>query len=278
MNTNFFKQIVIGSEVFSGAWGIKFNEKKINIILKHAFEKGIREIDTAPIYGKNKHDVEKKIGKIIKKENLKYIINTKFTINKSLIGSTSDLKKNLKSQLETSLRSLKKDTIDNYFFHSGSNEEFMIDEIWEFLNKKKKDGDIKNLCLSLKHDLVKNNSLKQLNYLEKYGIDKISTVCNLYSRESIRKVIPFCKKKNLFIYGRMPLAKGLLSGKYKNLDSFDRLDPRSKDLKLTMKIINFSKNIKNLSAKKAVMWSLKHCDKVILGFKNIEQIQNLNDK
>ena len=44
-----------------------------------------------------------------------------------------------------------------------------------------------------------------------------------------------------------------------------------------MKIINFSKNIKNLSAKKAIMWSLKHCDKVILGFKNIEQIQNLND-
>ena len=102
-------------------------------------------------------------------------------------------------------------------------------------------------------------------------------MCNLYSKESLKKVIPFCKKKKLFIYGRMPLAKGLLTGKYKNLDTFDRLDPRSKNLKLTMKIINFSKNIKNLSAKKAIMWSLKHCDKVILGFKNIEQIQNLND-
>ena len=30
----------------------------------------------------------------------------------------------------------------------------MIDDIWDFLNKKK-DGLIKNLCLSLKHDLVK---------------------------------------------------------------------------------------------------------------------------
>ena len=48
----------------------------------------------------------------------------------------------------------------------------------------------------------------------------------------------------------MPLAKGLLTGKYKNLDTFDRLDPRSKNLKLTMKIINFSKILKICLRKK----------------------------
>ena len=73
----------------------------------------------------------------------------------------------------------------------------------------------------------------------------------------------------------MPLAKGLLTGKYKNLDTFDRLDPRSKNLKLTMKIINFSKNIKNLSAKKAIMWSLKHCDKVILDLRILNKFKIL---
>ena len=106
MKNNLFKKIVIGSEVFSGAWGIKFNEKKINQILKYAFDKGIREIDTAPVYGIKLHEVEKKIGKVIKKENLKYKINTKFSINKSLIKNKTDLKKSLKSQLENSLRSL----------------------------------------------------------------------------------------------------------------------------------------------------------------------------
>lgn len=256
---------------------MKFEEKKINRILKFAYDKGIREIDTAPIYGKNNHDVEKKIGNVIKKANLKYKINTKFSINKLLINNKTELEKNLKSQLENSLKSLKKNSIDNYFFHSGTDEEFMIDDAWNFLNKKKEEGLIKNLCISMRHELVKKNSLKQLDYLEKYGIDKISTVCNLYSKESLKKVVPLCKKKNIFIYGRMPLAKGLLTGKYKSSSAFDRFDPRSKDLKLTKKIIDFSKKIKNLSAKKSVMWSLKHCDKVILGFKNIEQIQNLND-
>ena len=269
--------MVIGSEVFSGAWGLKFDEKKIYTILRYAYDKGIREIDTAPIYGKNNHDVEKKIGNVIKKANLKYKINTKFSINKLLIKNKVELEKNLKSQLENSLKSLKKDSIDNYFFHSGTDDEFMIDDAWNFLNQKKKDGLIKNLCISLRHDLVKKNSLKQLDYLEKYGINKISTVCNLYSKESLKKVVPICKKKNIFIYGRMALAKGLLTGKYKSLNAFDRYDPRYKDLKLTKKIIDFAKKIKNLSAKKSVMWSLKHCDKVILGFKNIEQIKSLND-
>ena len=175
-------------------------KKKINIILKHAFEKGIREIDTAPVYGEKDHDVEKKIGNVIKKENLKYKISTKFSINKLLIKNKTDLKKSLKSQLENSLRSLKKDTIDNYFFHSGTNQEFMIDDIWDFLNKKKKDGLIKNLCLSLKHDLVKKNSLKQLDYLEKYGIDKISTVCNLYSKSHLKKLFLFVKKKIIYLW------------------------------------------------------------------------------
>ena len=108
--------MVIGSEVFSGAWGIKFDEKKIYTILRYAYDKGIREIDTAPIYGKNNHDVEKKIGNVIKKANLKYKINTKFSINKLLIKNKDEIEKNLKSQLENSLKSLKKDSIDNYFF------------------------------------------------------------------------------------------------------------------------------------------------------------------
>ena len=141
--------------------------------------------------------------------------------------------------------------------------------------KKKKDCLIKNLCLSLKHDLVKKNSLKQLEFIDQYQIEKISTVCNLYSRESLKKVIPFCKKKNLTIYGRMPLAKGLLTGKYKDFSKFDKLDPRNNNIEMTQKIITYSKKIKNLSAKKSVLWSIKHCDKVIIGFKNIYQIKNL---
>jgi len=274
---NLFRKIVLGSEVFSGSWGVKFSLKKINEILNFAYELGVREIDTAPVYGKKNHDVEKKIGNILNKENLKYSVSTKFTVDKNLLKNRSNILKSVKNQLEGSLRSLKTDTIDNYFFHSGTDEEFFNNDVWELLIKKKKEGKIRNLCLSLKHDLVKKNSLKQLDFIDQYEIDKISTVCNLYSKESLKKVIPFCKNKKLLIYGRMPLAKGLLTGKYNDLSKFDKFDPRINNLQMTKKIIKFSKTIKNLSAKNSVLWSLKHCDKVVLGFKNINQIKNLNN-
>lgn len=275
MKYNLFKKIVLGSEVFSGSWGLNFNLNKINKILKFAFDSGIREIDTAPIYGKKKHDIERKIGRILFKEKLKYLISTKFTINKDLLNNKDILLKSIETQLEESLKSLKTDSIDNYFFHSGTDEEFLNDDVWEYLIKKKKQGLIKNLCLSLKHDLVKKNSLKQLDFIDQYEIDKISTVCNLYSKESLKTVIPICKKKKLSIYGRMPLAKGLLTGKYTDLSKFNKLDPRTNNLEVTHKIINFSKKIKNLSAKNSVLWSLKYCDKVVIGFKNINQIESL---
>ena len=70
--------------------------------------------------------------------------------------------KPIEDQFERSLKFLKRNYIDNYFFHSGTDEEFFNDDIWEFLYSKKKKGLIENLCLSLKHDLVKKNSLKSL--------------------------------------------------------------------------------------------------------------------
>ena len=275
MKNNLFKKIVLGTEVFSGSWGIKFSSAQIKKILIFGYKNGIRELDTAPIYGKKNHEIEKRLGHILKSEKLKYKINTKFTINKFLLKDKKSLLKDLNNQLERSLKSLTRDSIDNYFFHSGTDDEFFNDDVWEFLYKKKKKGLIRNLCLSLKHDLVKKNSLKQLYLHDQYKINKISTVCNLYSRESLKKVIPFCKKNKISIYGRMPLAKGLLTGKYKDVSKFNKIDPRVNNLKLTKKIINFSKNIKNLSAKNSVLWSLKHCEKVVLGFKNINQIKNI---
>ncbi len=272
-----YNRIVLGTEVFSGSWGVNFSSSEIKKILIFGYQNGIREFDSSPNYGKKKHDVEKIIGQILKREKLNYKINTKFTINKYLLKDKQKLLKDLNNQLENSLKSLKVDTIDNYFFHSGTDAEFFNDDVWDFLYQKKKKGLIKNLCLSLKHDLVKKNSIKQLYSCGKYKIKKISTVCNLYTKDSLKIVIPFCKKNKIIVYGRMPLAKGLLTGKYKDLSRFKKADPRVNNFLLTKKIIKFSKTIKNMSAKNSVLWSLKHCDKVVIGFKNINQIKNLDN-
>ena len=137
MNNSLFKKIVLGTEIFSGSWGTKFSSTQIKEILISSYENGIRELDTAPVYGKQNHEVEKRLGQILKKENLKYKISTKFSINKNLLLKKNFLLNDVNKQLEKSLISLKRDFVDNYFFHSGSDEEFFNDEVWNLLLEKK---------------------------------------------------------------------------------------------------------------------------------------------
>ena len=70
----------------------------------------------------------------------------------------------------------------------------------------------------------------------------------------------------------MPLAKGLLSGKYNSSSIFSINDPRSKDLLLTRKILTKINEEKNVNIDWAIKWALNHVDKIIVGTKSEEQI------
>jgi myo-inositol catabolism protein IolS len=272
-----FKKIILGTEVFSGAWGLSFSEKKVDQIIQKAFENNIKEIDTSPSYGKLLHQVESLIGKSIKNHRSKLIINTKFS--NQILGSNnyqSQLRiSHLQKSIDLSLKALKTDYIDNLFFHSGADTEFFYDDLWYHLNSLKKKGIVKNLGVAIKHDLVKKNHLSQIKIFKEYQISMVSTVLNMYSQESLKILIPFCKKNKLTVYSRMPLAKGLLSGKYTYGHKFSPEDPRSKNYIFTNKILRFVKKNKKIDANSAIKWAIEHSDKTILSFKNIEQINNL---
>ena len=187
--------LVLGTEVFSGNWGKPFSEKTAEQILILAHNRGLIEIDTAPSYGKLSM-VEKLIGKISKKNSLNFKISSKFNIknDKNENLNDKDLVNEVTKQLDTSLKNLNTECFEIYYFHSGTDNEFFNEKIWNYLVKRKKLGDIKKLGLSIKHDLVINDNLDQLYNAKKFGISSIQTVLNLYSNQSLKKVIPFCKK------------------------------------------------------------------------------------
>jgi len=175
--------------------------------------------------------------------------------------------------LQETLASLKTDYLDIYYFHSGNDEFFFNDSIWKFLNKMVKEGVIKKLGLSLNHGLVKSGSNKQLLAAKDYGISIVQTVLNLVSKEALEFVIPYCKKEGLEIYGRMPLAKGLLSGKYSSTSIFSENDPRGKDPKMTEQILTkVSNEQKEINLKYALQWALEHSEKIVVGTKTPEQL------
>jgi aryl-alcohol dehydrogenase-like predicted oxidoreductase len=251
--------------------------KDVSKILDFALEQGVSEIDTASSYGDD-HFVEKLLGDALAGNRNKFIIASKFHINQSgnnkgLAVKTID---EIKNDLTNTLDSLKTDYLDLYYFHSGIDEIFFQDHIWMFLNEMVKLGVIKKLGLSLNHGLVKLGSNKQLLGAKEYGISVVQTVLNLISREAMEFVIPFSKKENLEIYGRMPLAKGLLSGNYSLASIFAENDPRGKDLKMTEQILQkVANDERKINIDYAIQWALDYTQKIVIGVKTPEQLHGV---
>lgn len=267
-------RIILGTEVYSGNWGINYCAKDVKKILDFALDHGVCEIDTASSYGDD-HFVEKLLGKALSGNRNKFRIASKFHINQSgnnkgfPIITIVDIEKDLKNTLE----SLKTDYLDIYYFHSGIDEFFFQDHIWGFLNEMVKKGVIKKLGLSLNHGLVKSRSNKQLLAVKDYGVSVVQTVFNLISKDALDFVIPFCKKEGLEIYGRMPLAKGLLSGKYSSDSIFAENDPRGKDPKMTEQILEkIASDERKINIDYAIQWALDYTDKIVIGVKTPEQM------
>ena len=271
MIDNSANKMWLGTELYSGSFGIKYTQNELHTIIDYCIDIGLDKIDTAECYGVD-IPLEKLLGEALLNKRDKFFIATKFGHhynNKQQIENFSLT--NVKKQLESSLRNLKTDYIDIYYFHSGGNSEFDNDELWGFLNKMKTKGIIRELGLSLKHSLVTNKDNAQINKAKEYGITIVQTVLNLFSQQSLEYVVPFCKKNNIKVFGRMPLAKGLLSGKYCKDHKFDGSDLRSADQSQAEKIISAHKNV---TVKEALDWSNNLVDEIVIGSKNKEQIMD----
>jgi myo-inositol catabolism protein IolS len=255
----------MGTELYNGSFGNSYSQKDLESILSYAEEIGVDKIDTAECY-----NMEEMIGKSLLGKKNRFKIATKFGHQfhrKNKINNFSLV--SIKEQLELSLKNLNIEQIELYYFHSGSNIEFNNDDLWEYLLGMQAKGAIKNLGLSIQHDLVIKQDNFQINLVKKYGINVVQTVLNKFSQHSLQYVIPFCKKNKVKVFGRMPLAKGLLTGKYKSDHIFNENDQRSRSSSLNRDIINNNHSENYFSSLK---WCTSHVDEVVIGSKNKEQL------
>ena len=274
--------IGIGTDQFSGGWNKHFTNTEVTKILNHGKKLGINFIDTAECYGN--HASELLIGESIKKSRDHWIIQTKFghRYNNTNNMITDFNPKSVISQFEKSLKSLKTDYVDVYQFHSGTNDEFFQNELWDVLNQLVKSGKIKHLGVSIVNSSILSEDYQQLKNSKNYNCKIIQVVYNRLNAKVEEIVLPYCLKNNLGVIARVPLAKGHLSGKYLPNFQFSDNDIRSTHDKDQTRIQlakvkqireNEVPNGVNL-AQWALSWCLKHesISCVIPGCKNLEQL------
>jgi aryl-alcohol dehydrogenase-like predicted oxidoreductase len=271
----------VGTWQFGGEWGKMFAMSEVNAMLARAKALGINLLDTAECYGD--HLSESLIGQAIEHEREDWIIATKFghkfhgRFDRTYHWTPSEVRE----QLEASLKALRTDYVDIYQFHSGDDEAFDQEGLWEMLNEQVEAGKIRYLGISI----GSNDNLYQTSKATKVNADVIQVIYNRLDKTPEQRVFPSCIAQDLGVLARVPLASGFLSGKYKPGTKFtDASDVRSRrdqarvqeKLELVQEIQQTEVPEGVAMAPWALAWCLQHpavtC--VIPGCKSVAQVES----
>jgi len=194
----------VGTWQLGGDWGKDFTQAEADAMLGRAAEIGINLIDTAACYGPD-HLSESMIGRFLRgRDRDDWVIASKFGHRP---GWQPD---ELRQTLDDSLRALGTDYIDVWQFHSGSDEQFRTEGMWEELNRQVESGKVRHLGISI----GPNTNIYQTSRATEVNASTIQVVYNRLDRGAEEQVLPSCEEQDLGVLARVPLASGLLSGKY----------------------------------------------------------------
>jgi aryl-alcohol dehydrogenase-like predicted oxidoreductase len=271
--------IGMGTWQFGGEWGRSFSQADADAILDKAAELGVNFIDTAECYGD--HLSEGLIGDYLsRRERSRWIVATKFGHHFNRFQDrTEDFSvAGVQQQLEASLRALRSETIDLYQFHSGSDSQLLNEDLWAMLAEQKRAGKIRHLGISI----LGKGSGAQAREARRLGVEVLQVIYNRLDRRPEQLYFPHAQQDNLGILARVPLASGLLSGKYWPGVTFPANDWRStftaekmgKDLAEVERIRQTEVPAGVSMAQWALAWCLKHpvVSTIIPGCQNPAQV------
>jgi myo-inositol catabolism protein IolS len=210
----------VGTWQFGGEWGKAFTQEEVDRLFRRARDLGINLIDTAECYGD--HLSETFIGRAISGERESWVIATKFghRFHRNFERTQHYSVTEVREQLEASLAALGTDYVDLYQFHSGSNDAFDHPELWDMLQEQVRLGKVRHVGLSVSP----NDNIYQVSKASDAGIRTVQVVYNRLDQQPEAAVLPSCVAQNLGVLARVPLASGLLSGKYRPGAEFSRPD------------------------------------------------------
>jgi aryl-alcohol dehydrogenase-like predicted oxidoreductase len=273
--------IGIGTWQFGGEWGVNFSQAQVDAILDTAAECGINLIDTAECYGPD-HLSEKLVGDYLsRRDRSKWIVATKFGHHFKGFWDRDDKFSvtDVQKQSDESLKALRVEAIDLYQFHSGTDAEFQNDKLWATLAELKRAGKIRHLGVSI----MQKGSELQAREAANVGAEALQVVYNRLDRRPEQIYFQHAQRDNLGILARVPLASGLLSGKYKPGTTFAANDVRSvfdaEKMKLDLAEVEAIKKTELPPGVPMSQWALAWCLKnpivtaLIPGCKNLEQVK-----
>ncbi|HXV49385.1 MAG TPA: aldo/keto reductase, partial [Candidatus Binatia bacterium] len=192
-----------------------------------ALELGVNFIDTSDAYGAGYS--ETLLGNALKGKRDKVILATKGgnVMTGPNRGKRIFEPDYISRVMNESLDRLQTDYIDLYQLHNPSVEVIEKGEVWDVLERAKQAGKIRHYGVSI-------NTMEEGVAAVKDGrSETIQVEYNLLAQESSEKIFPLALNANVGVIARIPLRRGILTGKLTSEDEqrFQGEDVRARSFK-----------------------------------------------
>ncbi len=211
-------EVGLGTWQIGADWGKAFSEDKAFEILTAAVESGITFFDTADVYGNGQS--ESFIGQFLKHSDKSIRVATKFGRGADVFPASYS-KDAMRSAIENSLSRLDVDSLDLLQLHCIPTIEMQKGEVFDWLRDFKSEGLIKTFGASV--ESVEEGLL----CMEQEGIQSLQIIFNIFRQKLVTELLPVAENKGVGLIVRLPLASGLLSGKFTKQTQFNEQDHRN---------------------------------------------------
>ena len=221
----FVSRIGLGTWAIGGwMWGGADDDEAVRTI-RTAFDRGIKLIDTAPVYGFG--HAEELVGRAMRESGARdrVVLATKVGLDwRDGQPFRDSRRERIAAEVEASLRRLGTDWIDIYQVH-WPDPETPISETSETLVRLFEQGKIRAIGVS-------NFSRDQMHEFRQVArIHTAQPPFNLFERESENLLLPYCAWHSIAAFAYGPICRGLLSGRMRSDTTFSGDDLRKTDPK-----------------------------------------------
>ncbi len=209
----------LGAWQLGADWG-EVDEADAMATLHAAVESGVTFIDTADVYGDGRS--ERLVGRLLKElPDAGLTVATKMGRRADPFVPEAFTKDNFKAWLDRSRSNLGVDTIDLVQLHCPPTAVYSIDRVYDELDHQVSKGRIAAYGVSVE------TCAEALTAITRPGVASVQIILNCLRQKPLEQVLPAAASAGVAVIARVPLASGLLSGKYDKNTTFAANDHRN---------------------------------------------------
>ena len=210
-------EISFGAWAIGGAWG-EVDDRESMAALHSAIDCGVNFIDTADVYGDGRS--ERLIAQLKRERKEEIVVATKAGRRLPAQVVEGYTRENLTSWVEDSLRNLSMESLDLLQLHCPPTALYYRPEVFGYLDELVSAGKIRFYGVSVERV---EEGLKAIEYP---NVQTVQIIFNCFRMRPAELLFRQTLEKQVGVLARVPLASGLLTGKFNRSSQFAAGDHR----------------------------------------------------